>query len=118
MTTPDLAQQLFALRQEFAAKLPAKLTALDVAVRAAIHDRTKLAAATMLAHRLRGSAGSFGQPTVGVAVGRIEELLEQAAAGSAGPGLEGDLLRLLEAAASAISAAVAAGPMRPPEEPR
>ncbi len=118
MTTPDLAQQLLVLRQEFVAKLPAKLSALEAAVRAAIHDRTKLAAATMLAHRLRGSAGSFGQPAVGVAVGRIEELLEQAAAGLAGPGLEGDLLRFLGEAASAIAAAVAAGPMRPPEEPR
>ena len=118
MTTPDLAHQLLVLRQGFVAKLPAKLAALEAAVLASGHDPEALAAATTLAHRLRGSAGSFGQPAVGVAVGRIEELLELAAAGLAGPGLEEDLALALSAAATAVAAAIAGSTVNAAEETR
>lgn len=118
MTTPDLAHQLLVLRQEFVTKLPAKLAALEAVARASSHDPEALVAATALAHRLRGSAGSFGQPAVGMAVGRIEELLELAAAGLAGPGLEEDLALALSVAATAVAAAVAGSAIHPSEETR
>jgi diguanylate cyclase (GGDEF)-like protein len=73
-TAPPLVLPAMAeLRLEFAKKLPAKLDELDGALQAARGDLGRLGDARTLAHRLRGTAGSYGYPAVGDAVGLIED---------------------------------------------
>lgn len=73
-----LAAELEALQAEFTAKLPDKLHELETAVVLARTDRTGIATARGLAHRLRGSSGSYGHAEFGEAVGRVEDLLAEA----------------------------------------
>ncbi len=74
--TSALALDLGALRTQFASRLPDKLAALTVALEAARLDPGRLDDARTLAHRLRGSAGSYGYAAVGAAVGLVEDLLK------------------------------------------
>ena len=64
------------LHQEFASRLPARIEALAAAIHAAAAARDDEAArdqARGLAHRLRGSAGSYGFPAISATAERIEE---------------------------------------------
>ncbi|MCC7380502.1 MAG: PAS domain S-box protein, partial [Deltaproteobacteria bacterium] len=74
-TAPSLAADLDALRAGFVARLPAKLDDLERAIAKARLDLREAEGARMLAHRLRGTAGSYGVPAVGAAVARVEDLL-------------------------------------------
>lgn len=84
-----LVAALEALQAEFTAKLPEKLRELETAVALAQTDPSGIASARGLAHRLRGSSGSYGHAELGEAVGRVEDLLAeaQAAPGSVRPAL-------------------------------
>jgi diguanylate cyclase (GGDEF)-like protein len=69
------AAEMAELRRAFAARLPQKLEQLTQAIADARSDLSRIAAARTLAHRLRGSAGSYGCAATGNAVGVIEDLL-------------------------------------------
>ncbi len=73
------AAHLVGLEREFRARLPEKLAELEAALRQAREDPAEIQAARTLAHRLRGSAGSYGFASVGVAAGLVEDLLAEAA---------------------------------------
>jgi diguanylate cyclase (GGDEF)-like protein len=77
---PELAlDHAFAeLRKEFATKLPARVAELATAIDAVRKDPTTADAARSLAHRLRGTAGSYGFAALGDAAGRIEDLFDKA----------------------------------------
>ncbi len=75
--------ELAELRTQFGVRLPGKLDELATAISRAKLDAEALAAARALAHRLRGSSGSYGYGAVGEAVGRVEDLLEEALQGGA-----------------------------------
>jgi HPt (histidine-containing phosphotransfer) domain-containing protein len=72
-----MIQAAFAeLRVEFAGKLPDRIEAVSRAIRAAgaaREDGELRDAARSVAHKLRGSAGSYGFPEISAAAGRIEE---------------------------------------------
>jgi DNA-binding response OmpR family regulator len=70
-----LAAEMAELRQAFAARLPKKLEQLRGAIATARLDVARVAEARMLAHRLRGSAGSYGCARTGILVGEVEDLL-------------------------------------------
>jgi diguanylate cyclase (GGDEF)-like protein len=107
---PELSAALAA----YARALPGRLRELGDALRRARRDATAAALdeALLFAHRLHGTAGSYGFEAVGEAVGRIEAALrEQAPAGGEveWPAID----RELDAAQSALgtsSAAESAGP--------
>lgn len=67
----DVERALAELRREYARELPAKVSAIVEAL--ARNDR---ATATLLAHRLRGTAGSYGFAEVSAAAATIEAALE------------------------------------------
>ncbi len=67
------------IRKRFAARLPDKLAELSQAVADTRSDLSRSSVARGMAHRLRGSAGSYGYGGVGLAVGRVEELLTELA---------------------------------------
>ena len=75
---PSFADDLDVLRKQFAARLPSKLSELDVVIARADSDADCVVDAIKLAHRLRGSAGSYGFPEIGETMGLVEELLLQA----------------------------------------
>jgi chemotaxis protein histidine kinase CheA len=67
------------LRDAFSLLLPAKLRELDEAVRlarVAPADRPAWERAHLIAHRLRGTAGSYGFDEEGETAGVIEDALE------------------------------------------
>jgi len=77
-TKPDSGNFAIAfepLKQEFGARLPERLAELEAAVEKARTDRNATSEARKIAHRLRGSAGSYGYGAVGAAVGLVEDLL-------------------------------------------
>ena len=76
----DLEAELAALHAQFAQHLPARLAELEAAAAWAEVDHSRIADARGLAHRLRGSAGSYGYPALGEAVGYVEDLLAEAQA--------------------------------------
>lgn len=78
-----LAAEFAALRSEFTSKLPGKLRELEAAVVLAKCDRDAIATARGLAHRLRGSSGSYGHADFGEAAGLVENLLAEAQANPA-----------------------------------
>lgn len=80
----DLARELGELRRQFTEKLPHKLEELESAVRDARTDAARLGDARMFAHRLRGSAGSYGHAAVGELVGVVEDLLNEALSSGSG----------------------------------
>ncbi|HEY9871132.1 MAG TPA: response regulator [Candidatus Obscuribacterales bacterium] len=74
----DLQDELDKLRREYASKLPDKLDDLRRAVNAArerANESSLLNQAKSLAHKIRGTAGSYGFTTIGERVGKIEEAL-------------------------------------------
>lgn len=115
------AELLAAMRRDYTRQLPSSLAALARAVVDAPSGPVAQADARMLAHRLRGTAGSYGHPALGELAGRLEQRL---AAGDLAPAPLGELLVALaerittaltpaalpEPAAAASSAAAPAQP--------
>lgn len=69
------------LRAEYRELVPAQLRELEDCIAQARRGEggaAALALARTLAHRVRGTAGSYGWPAVGEAAGRIEDALEAA----------------------------------------
>ncbi len=67
-----------ALMRAFGVKLPARLAALEDALALArTGDAEGLGAARRLAHKLHGTAGSYGYAAVSVAAGNLEALLDK-----------------------------------------
>lgn len=92
----DFAAQLAELRRGYVASLPRKLDEIADAL-----DRRSLADARALAHRLKGTAGSYGVASVGAAASAIEQQID-AAGRTAPPELWAQLHDLLSAARTAI----------------
>jgi hypothetical protein len=72
----DFVAELEALRATFLASLPDRVAHLAGAIAAARHGSSSLSVALGLAHRLRGTAGSYGLLAVAERVGAVEDLLE------------------------------------------
>nr|WP_276603761.1 Hpt domain-containing protein [Nannocystis pusilla] len=97
------AELLASMRRDYTRQLPSSLAALARAVVHAPSGATAQADARMLAHRLRGTAGSYGHPAIGELAGRLEQRL---AAGDLAPAPLGELLlALAERIAAALSPA-------------
>jgi diguanylate cyclase (GGDEF)-like protein len=62
-------------RLDFFDSVPAKIEKLAEALRRGMADAKSLEVARGLAHKLRGSAGSYGLGELGTSAGRIEELI-------------------------------------------
>jgi HPt (histidine-containing phosphotransfer) domain-containing protein len=75
---PELERELEALRREFGQQLPARLAALQTLLRAlkASGDTAGLEEAQQLAHKLRGSAGSYGFHELSDEMKRVEGALD------------------------------------------
>lgn len=74
--SPGFAEEMAALRDEYAQTLPARLEELSQAVRLAREaagDPECSRRVQALAHALRGTAGTFGFRDLSAAAGRIEE---------------------------------------------
>lgn len=104
-----MAEVLAAMRLEYTLQMPQALAVLARAVIDARRGGGSPADARMLAHRLRGTAGSYGHRAIGEAAGRLEDLL---VAGELAPG---PLATQLLAVAALVVAAVWPGssPARP-----
>jgi len=76
MTSDDLVARLLApAAADYARELPAKASALlDLVRRVRAGDDDAAAALAAAAHRLAGSAGSYGFPTIGAAARDLELL--------------------------------------------
>jgi HPt (histidine-containing phosphotransfer) domain-containing protein len=75
----EMAATLAALKAEYLARLGEKVRELEDAVqRARTGQSPDLEEASSLAHRLFGTAGSYGYHAVSTAAGRVEFLLESA----------------------------------------
>lgn len=87
MSDPDDVQARFsALRARFAASLRERLDRLAALVAAAREGSPEgLAEAMVLAHRLAGTAGSFGHVEAGEAAAVLEDALRRISEGSADP---------------------------------
>jgi HPt (histidine-containing phosphotransfer) domain-containing protein len=96
--TRDFAAELAELRRVYIASLPGKLDEIGDAI-----GRRSLTDAGALAHRLRGTAGSYGVAAVSDSVGAIEDRVE-AAAGVETLSLWSELESLLAAARAVIAA--------------
>ena len=68
--------ELAAMRAEYAAELPGMVAGLAALVARAGEGREAAVRARAAAHRLRGTAGSFGFHAVGVAAGEVERAVE------------------------------------------
>lgn len=73
---PSIEAALAAVQAQFASALPAKAAHLEGLLARGEWDEARRAA-----HRLRGSAGTYGFSALGAAAGEIEELLLAAPAG-------------------------------------
>ena len=71
-----LDAKLTEARSRYAEALPGKLADLGEALRDAPSDVTARELATLLAHRLRGTAAAYGFPAIGEAAGRVEEAFD------------------------------------------
>ncbi len=69
--TADFATRLAELRRGYIASLPGKLDEIAAAI-----DRRALEDTRALAHRLRGTAGSYGVAAISSAVGAIEDRID------------------------------------------
>ena len=80
----DLERELERLRRAYRGKLTEKLARLGSFVREArkVRDGDTLQAARDLAHMLMGTSGSYGFDECSAELNRIEECLEQVAAGA------------------------------------
>ncbi len=79
------------LAVEYAAELPGLIDELARLVEAASADPAAVPRARAAAHRLRGTAGSYGFVAIGEAAGSVEDALE------AGTGTAPALVRVLAA---------------------
>lgn len=72
-----------ALKREYSAEVPAKVDEIAAAIEEAERSGAPdaLARATSLAHRLAGTAGSYGLPDVGDRAGAVEDALRDVGAG-------------------------------------
>jgi len=70
MPDPTVEQMLAEARAQFAASLPAKAAALQDHLTRGAWEEAKRAA-----HKLRGSAGTYGFAVIGAAAGEVEEAL-------------------------------------------
>ena len=68
--TRDIAAELAALRKDYLSRLPAKLDEL-----AALVESRSRAEARQAAHKLRGTAGTYGAGVFGEAIGAIDDAL-------------------------------------------
>lgn len=91
-------------RAEYRAKLCARVEELGTLLSAAAGDPEALAAAQRLAHRIYGSAGTFGFAAVGEAARAIDQRLLAVIEGRAAP--SGELWSELEAALGAARAGI------------
>ena len=91
-----LSQELGRLRQAFLERLPERVQAIETTLNDALSaeevDRQRVDALFNLAHRLCGSAGIYGYPTVHEAAGAIERVAE----GFRDAGLTDEPRRLIE----------------------
>jgi HPt (histidine-containing phosphotransfer) domain-containing protein len=67
---PSVEQMLAEARLQFAASLPAKTAAIEEQLARGAWDEARRAA-----HKLRGSAGTYGFVALGTAAGEVEEAL-------------------------------------------
>lgn len=95
----EFEAMLALLSDEFAGRLPARLAEIEAHVQAGESER--LAEAQMLAHKLRGSAGSYGFGLVGSALGVVEDLISESL--ERGGTLEGFTAALSEARSAALA---------------
>jgi CheY-like chemotaxis protein len=102
---PSVDAELRELQEMFAASLPGKIDEMESAILLAQSDPARVPEAKSHAHRLRGSAGSYGFPAVGAAAGVIEDLLAEAcsAGGEQRPRLWDDVRRALASARNALA---------------
>jgi HPt (histidine-containing phosphotransfer) domain-containing protein len=70
MPDPTVEQMLAEARAQFAARLPAKAAALQEHLARGAWEEARRAA-----HKLRGSAGTYGFAVLGAAAGEVEEAL-------------------------------------------
>lgn len=94
----DFAAKLGELRRAYIATLPIKLDEIAAAV-----TRRALEDTRALAHRLRGTAGSYGVASISEAVGAIEDRIDGAATGGESPSLWKELEALLASARKAVA---------------
>ena len=94
----DFAAELAEMKRGFAARLPAKLDEIRAAAAARSVEDVRA-----LAHRLRGTCGSYGLAGVGDAIGAIEDRVDAADASS--DALWSDVDHLLSLAQVAIQEA-------------
>jgi len=81
-----LEEKLAALRESYRRTLPQQLEALRAKLaNAQTGGSDALADAARLAHRVKGTAGSYGFQTVAAELEGIEEILERAGAALAAP---------------------------------
>jgi HPt (histidine-containing phosphotransfer) domain-containing protein len=71
----ELQKMLAKLREDYAKQLPQKLDDLSRAVHSAIADPSTKEYARSLAHKLRGTAGSYSFSALSEAAGKLEDLL-------------------------------------------
>lgn len=115
-TDPGSARErLDALRERFAAGLRERVRELEALVRAAREGATgaAIAPALVAAHRLAGTAGSYGHPAVGEAAAALEAALGRIAEQGAGPAAWDEAAAALaraHAAASATTPSPGSGP--------
>lgn len=101
----DVEDELRALQREFARGLPARVDAIARCTREVRARRVGLEQATSLAHRLHGTAGTYGFDEVSVVAGQLEQLLRGAVDAIDWEALETHLARLTEEALRAENSA-------------
>ncbi len=69
---------LAALQADYAVELPRMVAALGALVVQSHTTPEAAARARVAAHRIRGTAGSFGFPAVGTAAGEVEDAIDEA----------------------------------------
>ncbi len=114
---PELQQQIKALRDEYEAKLPGRLRELDAAFKRLPPDgdagdsRPELQNLMALAHKLSGSAGTFGFMALGDAAEKLENAcqahLDQSSLDQSGLDQSGELAGLLAAVLDAAEKGMA-----------
>ncbi|MDC0721210.1 Hpt domain-containing protein [Nannocystis sp. bb15-2] len=105
----SVADMLAAMRRDYAGQLPGSLAALAQVVTAAQQGTAAIADARMLAHRLRGTAATYGHPAFGQLAGDLEDRL---AAGDLSPAPLGALLvAMAEPVVAALAPASQGSPL-------
>src|SRR5579859_6267697 len=115
--SPDIAEQLRLLRENYAQQLPAKLAQVEDVFRRS-DNMVELPNLRHLAHSLAGSGATFGYPALSVAARHLETLVDRALCDGRplSPQESDDATRLIEALGREARSptAPAATPMPPP----